>query len=83
MATKEKMKNPIKQLAVHLAHQMDDEKDIFEEFKTDWQIEEIRESGRQLRSEIFKKGYSIDLILAYIEEYKTLSLFEYREWIYR
>lgn len=80
---KTEQKNPIKQLAVHLAHQMDEEKDIFEEFKTDWQIEEIRENGKRLRNEIFQKGYSIDLILAYIEEYKTLSFIEYREWLYR
>lgn len=78
-----KYKNPIKQLAVLLAHQMDEEKDMYEDYKPDWKIEEIRETGRHLRNEIFKKGYSIDLILAYMEEYKTLSIVEYREWVYR
>ena len=74
--------NPLKRFAIQLAHQMDDEKKIREEFLPPWKEEEIRECGRYLRDEIFKKGYAsqIGTIIHYAEEYKTLSIADYREW---
>jgi hypothetical protein len=77
--------NPLKRYAMHLAHQMDDEKRIREDFLPPWKEEEIRECGRYLRDEIFKKGYAsqITTILHYAEEYKTLSFTDYKDWLYR
>lgn len=80
--TDERKKNPVKELAMHLAHQMDDEKRIREEFLPPWKEEEIRENGKYLRDVMWKKGYDVHSILAYAEEYKTLSFSDYREWVY-
>jgi hypothetical protein len=79
----ERKKNPIKELACHLAHQMDDEKRIHDEFLPPWKEEEIRQNGKFLRDEIWRKGYNIMKVLHYAEQYKTLSWAEYREWLYQ
>ena len=80
---KERVKNPVKQMAIHLAHQMDDERSMFDENLPPWKEEEIRECGRQLRTEIFQKGYDINELLFLAEEYKTLSWDDYYDWLYR
>ena len=69
-------------MAKLLAHQMDDENEMREGFFPPWKEEEIRESGKQLRNEIFQKRYDINELLLLAEEYKTLSWDKYREWIY-
>jgi hypothetical protein len=79
MALKEK--NPMKFYAMMLAHQMDDEKRINWEALPPWKIEEIRECGTQLRDEIWRKGLEIGSLVAYAEEYKTLTMPQYAEWI--
>lgn len=78
----ERKKNPIKQFAMHMAHQMDYERRMHEEFFPPYKIEEIRESGKYLRDEMWKKGYDVHTVLALAEEYKTLSIADYREWVY-
>jgi hypothetical protein len=82
--SKEREKNPLKEYAIHLAHQMDDEKRMRHEFMPEWKMDEIKICGRELRDEIFKKGYAgqIETILHYAEEYKTLSWDKYTEWKY-
>jgi hypothetical protein len=77
-------KNPLKLFAFYLAHQMDDEKRMRHEFMPEWQMDEIKEAGKQLRDDIFKEGYAgqIHTILHYAEEYKTLSWDKYQEWMY-
>lgn len=79
MALKEK--NPMKFYAMMLAHQMDDEKSIYEDCLPPWKEEEIRECGTQLRKEILQKGLEIGSLMFYAEEYKTLSFLKYKEWI--
>ena len=78
----ERQKNPIKQIAMHLAHQMDDEKRMWDENLPPWKEEEIRTYGKYLRDEIFHKGYDVQTVLYYAEQYKTLSWSEYKEWLY-
>ena len=78
----ERQKNPIKRLAMHLAHQMDDEKRIYDEDLHPWKEQEIRQAGKELRDEIYKSGYDINMLLHYAEQYKTLSWAEYHEWQY-
>jgi hypothetical protein len=78
----EKTENPIKRIAVALAHQMDDEKRLREEFLPPWKEEEIRICGRELRDEIWKKGFNIETVLYLSEQYKTLGFAEYKEWMY-
>lgn len=77
-------KNILKEYAIQLAHQMDDEKRIHEEFLPPWKEEEIRAYGKYLRDDIFKKGLAsqITTILHYAEEYKTLSWADYKDWVY-
>jgi hypothetical protein len=80
----EKVKNPVKEMACHLAHQMDREREIDEsahmsEREAEWR----RLDGKFLREEIYKKGYNVGALLAYADEYKALkSMKEYYEWIY-
>ena len=76
----ERKKNPIKQIAMHMAHLMDDQKRIHE--MTEWDREGVREALNELNNEILKKGYSISSIMFYAEEYKTLSVKDYYEWVY-
>jgi hypothetical protein len=80
--TEERKKNPVKQLAMHLAHQMDREKTMHDELLPQWKLDEIRAEGKYLRDEMWKKGYDVHAVLAYAEEYKTLSWADYREWVY-
>jgi hypothetical protein len=76
----ERKKNPKKQLAMHLAHIMDEQKRIHE--MTEWDREGVREAHREITNEILKNGYDISTILYYAEEYKTLSIKDYYEWVY-
>lgn len=78
-----KVKNPVKEMACHLAHQMDREKEINEiPGFCPRQAEWIILDGKVLTKEISKKGYNIFDLLAYADEYKTLGFKEYFEWIY-
>jgi hypothetical protein len=76
-----KEKNPMKFYAMMLAHQMADEKRIYDEFLPPYKVEEIRECGKELRDEIWRKGLEIGSLMYYAEEYKTLSFAKYKEWI--
>jgi len=78
----EKIENPLKRLAIHLAHQMDDEKRLNIEFMPEWKMDEIKECGKQVRDEIWRNGYDVITILHYAEEYKKLSMKDYMEWRY-
>lgn len=81
--TEIKLKNPLKRMAVHLAHQMDDEREMREGFLPPWKEEEIRANGKYLREEIWRMGYDVSALLYYAEEYKTLSWDKYQDWLYR
>lgn len=76
----ERIKNPQKQIAMQLAHIMDDQKRMYK--MNDWDKEGVREAHKQITNEILKKGYNISTILYYAEEYKTLSMKDYLEWVY-
>lgn len=78
----ERKKNPMKQLAMYLAHQMDDEKRIYDENLHPRKEEEIREAGKELRDEIYKSGYNIGTLLHYADEYKNLNWADYHDWAY-
>jgi hypothetical protein len=77
-----KKANPIKMMAIHLAHQMDRENEMYETPKLDWEIEEIKENGRELRNDIVRKGYDIGTLLYFVGQYKTINFKEYQEWLY-
>jgi hypothetical protein len=78
----ERQKNPMKQLAMQLAHSMDDQIRIRNEDVAPWVREEIRETHYWISNEIIKRGYNISTMLALAEEYKTLKWGEYSEWMY-
>jgi len=75
-----KIENPMKRIACHLAHQMDDERRMYFISMPEWKMDEIKECGKQLRDDIGHKGYDIQTILHYVEEYKKLSMKDYMEW---
>ena len=50
----ERKKNPVKQIAMYLAHQMDDEQSIREGSVSSERAKEIRACGNQLRDEILR-----------------------------
>ena len=76
----EKIENPLKRLACHLAHQMDDERKMNYISMPEWKMDEIKAWGKELRDEIWQNGYDIMTILHYAEECKKLSTKEYLEW---
>lgn len=78
---KEQKKNSMKQMAVELAHIMDDSQ-RYEEM-TDCQQEEHRATQREINSQILENGYNINTLLYLAQEYKTLSIEEYFQWIYK
>lgn len=78
----ERKKNPMKQLAMQLAHAIDDQKRIMEEDLREHQIQEIRAYHSQVIDEIWKKGYDIQTMLSLADEYKTLSWDDYIEWVF-
>lgn len=78
----EREKNPMKELAIHLAHSMDDQKRLWDEPLREHEIEEIRACHSQITNEIWKKGYDIGTMLHLAEEYKTLTWELYRDWVY-
>ena len=78
----EKIENPIKRIACHLAHQMDDERRMYFISMPPWKMDEIKACGKELRDEIWRKGYDIQTVLHYAEEYKKLSMKDYMEWRY-
>jgi hypothetical protein len=83
MMLEERKRNPIKECAMNLAHQINREKELDEYIHPNPRHAEIvREEGRYIRNEILKNGYGIIMILRYMEEYKSLGFKEYFEWIY-
>ena len=76
----ERKPNPMKQLAMQLAHSMDDQERSHE--MTDWDRKGVRECHNQICNEILKQGFNIDTIMRYAKEYKTLSMKDYIEWRY-
>lgn len=78
----ERKKNPMKQLAMQLAHAIDDQKRIMEEDLQEHQIQEIRAYHTYVIDEIWKAGYDIQTMLFLADEYKTLSWDNYIEWVF-
>jgi hypothetical protein len=77
----ERKKNPMKELAMQLAHSMDDQKRIWNDNLPEWKREEIRETHTYICNEICKKGYNVEMMLRLAEQYKTLKMTEYVEWV--
>lgn len=77
-----RQKNPMKELAIHLAHAMDDQQRIYDEDLREHEIIEIRQYLSQINSEIIKKGFDVQTMLYLADQYKTLSWADYREWVY-
>lgn len=78
----EKVENPMKRLAINLAHAMSDERRMNWESMPEWKMNEIKAYGKEIRDEIWRNGYDITTILHYAEEYKKLSMKDYLEWRY-
>ena len=76
----EKIENPLKRIACHLAHQMADERKMNTISMPQWKMDEIKAWGKELRDEIWQNGYDVATILQYAEECKKLTTKEYLEW---
>lgn len=77
-----KKENPLKRIAINLHHQMEDEKKMHYISMPQWKMDEIKSYGKEIRDEIWAKGFDIFTILEYVDEYKKLSMKEYVEWKY-
>lgn len=78
----ERKKNPMKELAILLAHAMDDQKRVLDENLREHQVEEIRQFLTQVYNEIHKKGYDVQTMIDYSNQYKALTWAEWKEWVY-
>lgn len=47
----------------------------------EWDRDELVKQADKIRMDVVLKGYSVDLFVQYMEEYPTLSVAEYMEWI--
>lgn len=76
-----KVNNPVKEIAKKLVWI----NDICQDPKTyEWEKEELREEANKLTMEVVMNpqlSRYIDMIPIYMEEYKTLTVAEYYEWI--
>jgi hypothetical protein len=78
--TDERKRNPIKAAAIDLVHMMDYMKNP--ERLRPYERELFREEYNLFIRDLMKKGYDMSTLLALGEEYKTLNLMDYREWVY-
>lgn len=78
----ERKKNPMKELAIHLAHAMDDQQRIYNEDLREHEIKEIRQYLSEINNKIIRNGYDVETMLHLADQYKTLKWAEYREWVY-
>ncbi|PGT90157.1 hypothetical protein COD17_09770 [Bacillus thuringiensis] len=53
------------------------EKENLNEFER----EEYKELAEEIRKKLLKNGYSVDLFVQYMEEYRNVLLGEYQQWI--
>jgi hypothetical protein len=70
--------NELKKLAKEMVWVTDElEKETLNSFER----EELRAEHGKITMEVVRKGYSADLFLQYMEEYRELKLGEYGKWI--
>jgi hypothetical protein len=75
------VRNPLKDMAMHLAHAKSDQKRLNEVTLPEGQVAAIRAHLTDVIDEICKRDYDIQTILRLAEEYEKLSLEEWLEWI--
>lgn len=73
--------NPMKYMAMHLAHAKSDQERLNEISLPEGQQSKIRAHLTDVIDEICKRNYDIQTILQLAEEYKKLSLEEWLEWV--
>lgn len=72
------MENELKKMAKELVWIQDKLK---EDTLYEWDRDELVKQADKIRMDVVLKGYSVDLFVQYMEEYPTLSVAEYMEWI--
>ncbi|WP_255302120.1 hypothetical protein [Bacillus thuringiensis] len=72
------MADELKKLAKEMVWVQDGlEKENLNEFER----EEYKELAEEIRKKLLKNGYSVDLFVQYMEEYRNVLLGEYQQWI--
>lgn len=70
--------NELKKMAKELVWIQDKLK---EDTLYEWDRDDLVKQADKIRMDVVLKGYSVDLFVQYMEEYPTLSVAEYMEWI--
>jgi hypothetical protein len=78
----ERKKNPMKELAILLAHAMDIQERALDQDLREHEIQENRAYLTLVNNEIHKKGYDVQMMLHLAEQYKALTWAEWKEWVY-
>ncbi|WP_144466743.1 hypothetical protein [Bacillus nitratireducens] len=71
-------RNPLKVLAKEAVWYQDE---LDKESLRGWERESVKEQYDKHFMKVIKGNYSVDLFIQYMNEYKTLSIPEYYEWI--
>ncbi|MEK4605350.1 hypothetical protein MHH42_31350 [Bacillus sp. FSL L8-0099] len=70
--------NELKKLAKELVWMQDElEKDSLRE----WERDEVKKQADDIRMRVINEGHSVDLFVQYMEEYRNVSVVDYKDWI--
>lgn len=70
--------NELKKLAKELVWMQDElEKDSLRE----WERDEVKKQADDIRMRVINEGHSVDLFVQYMEEYRNVSVTDYKDWI--
>lgn len=72
------MENELKKMAKELVWMQDElEKDSLHE----WERDDVKKQADDIRMKVVTGGYSVDLFVQYMEEYRNVSVADYKDWI--
>lgn len=77
-------KREMKELAKKLAWVSDEMNDKEKHYRrSEFENQLVKQEYDEVVMEIIQSGYNVDSIIAYMNEYKTLTFAEYHEWLER
>ncbi|MDX5884944.1 hypothetical protein [Bacillus cereus group sp. BfR-BA-00999] len=72
------MENELKKLAKELVWMQDElEKDSL----CEWERDEVAKKADDIRMKVVTGGHNVDLFVQYMEEYRNVSVADYKDWI--
>ncbi|HFK1543472.1 TPA: hypothetical protein ACGXM3_005294 [Bacillus cereus] len=70
--------NELKKLAKELVWMQDE---LEKESLREWERDEVEKKADDIRMKVVTGGYSVDLFVQYMEEYRNVSVADYKDWI--